>query len=217
MMEWIISSSVLILGVALLRRVLRGKISLRLQYALWLVVLVRLLCPVSFFHSGLSVQNVPAQVRQQIVTPVVQEQEAPVKETPQRQQMETPAENIPVQNEAVQNEAPTVSAGEKNAEQVVEIEPTMEERLEALSGLAIRVWIAGMAVAALFVAASNLLFARKLRKNRTPIEIPGCPVPVYVSGEAGRPVWWGCSGRWSTSPRRLRRTKAPGPTLWSTS
>lgn len=187
MMEWIISSSVLILGVVLLRRVLRGKLSLRLQYALWLVVLVRLLCPVSFFQSGLSVQNVPAQVRQQIVTPVVQEQEAPVKETPQRQQMETPAENIPVQNEAVQNEAPTVSAGEKNAEQVVEIEPTMEERLEALSGLAIRVWSAGMAVAALFVAASNLLFARKLRKNRTPIEIPGCPVPVYVSGEARTP------------------------------
>ena len=48
MMQWIVSSSVLILVVIALRYVLRGKLSLRMQYALWLLVLVRLLVPVSF-------------------------------------------------------------------------------------------------------------------------------------------------------------------------
>ena len=43
MSEWIISSSALIVAMVLLRRIMRGKISLRLQYALWLIVLVRLL------------------------------------------------------------------------------------------------------------------------------------------------------------------------------
>lgn len=55
MSEWIISSSVLIVMVIALRYVLRGKINLRLQYALWLVVLVRLLMPVSLADSSFSV------------------------------------------------------------------------------------------------------------------------------------------------------------------
>ena len=54
-MQWIVSSSVLILVVIALRYVLRGKLSLRMQYALWLLVLVRLLVPVSFGASDLSV------------------------------------------------------------------------------------------------------------------------------------------------------------------
>ena len=56
-MQWIVSSSVLILVVIALRYVLRGKLSLRMQYALWLLVLVRLLVPVSFGASDLSVMN----------------------------------------------------------------------------------------------------------------------------------------------------------------
>ena len=54
MMQWIVSSSVLILVVIALRYVLRGKLSLRMQYALWLLVLVRLLVPVpsAFRHRA---------------------------------------------------------------------------------------------------------------------------------------------------------------------
>lgn len=57
MLEWIISSSVLIAVIILLRSVLKGKISLRLQYALWALVLVRLLLPFSFGSSTLSIMN----------------------------------------------------------------------------------------------------------------------------------------------------------------
>ena len=57
MTEWIITSSLLILIVLLVRRIFRGKLSLRLQYALWLVVLVRLLIPGTVAQTGLSVLN----------------------------------------------------------------------------------------------------------------------------------------------------------------
>ena len=57
MLQVILTSSVLILVLLLLRRVLRGRVSLRLQYALWVLVAVRLLVPVSFGNSAVSVLN----------------------------------------------------------------------------------------------------------------------------------------------------------------
>lgn len=56
-MGWMLSSAVLTLTVIALRCALRGRISPRTQYALWLLVLVRLLIPVSFGASSLSVMN----------------------------------------------------------------------------------------------------------------------------------------------------------------
>ena len=64
MTAWVLSPSALILTVIALRYLLRGKISLRMQYAPWLLVLVRLLVPVNFGASSLSVMNaVPARTQ----------------------------------------------------------------------------------------------------------------------------------------------------------
>lgn len=57
MIEWIVSSSVLIVLIIVIRKVFRKKLDMRVLYALWLIVAVRLLVPVSFAESGLSVQN----------------------------------------------------------------------------------------------------------------------------------------------------------------
>ena len=57
MTELIITSSVLILVVVLMRHFLKGKISLRLQYALWAMVLIRLMIPFTLFESPISVMN----------------------------------------------------------------------------------------------------------------------------------------------------------------
>ena len=62
MNEWILSSSVLIAAVLLGRFLLRGRISLRLQYALWAVVLVRLLLPVQLFTSDFGTGSVAQTV-----------------------------------------------------------------------------------------------------------------------------------------------------------
>ncbi len=57
MIETIITSSLLIIVVASLRLILLGKISMRLQYALWGIVALRLMLPFSLIPSAVSVLN----------------------------------------------------------------------------------------------------------------------------------------------------------------
>ena len=55
MIEWIVTSSALILLVLLLRLLVRDRVSPRLRYALWGLVLLRLVIPVSLWESPASV------------------------------------------------------------------------------------------------------------------------------------------------------------------
>ena len=64
MIQILIASSVLILVLIALRKFLRGKISLRLQYALWLTVAVRLLVPVQFGMSSFSLSSISEKPEQ---------------------------------------------------------------------------------------------------------------------------------------------------------
>ncbi len=57
MTNWIITSSVLILIMIAARKILKGHISPLLQYALWLIVLVRLVVPFNPLESSISVLN----------------------------------------------------------------------------------------------------------------------------------------------------------------
>ena len=55
MIEWIVTSSALILLVLLLRVLIKSRVSPRLRYALWGLVLLRLVIPVSLWESPASV------------------------------------------------------------------------------------------------------------------------------------------------------------------
>ncbi|MBQ8390240.1 MAG: M56 family metallopeptidase [Oscillibacter sp.] len=57
MTDWVLSSSILIVVIAVLRYALKGKIGPRLQYALWALVLLRLLVPVNFGKSPISFES----------------------------------------------------------------------------------------------------------------------------------------------------------------
>ena len=48
MIQWMLTSSVLILLVIAVRGLFKEKMKAKYTYALWLIVLVRLLCPVNF-------------------------------------------------------------------------------------------------------------------------------------------------------------------------
>ena len=52
MVDWILGASLLIVLMLLIRCVFRGKISFRLQYAMWAIVLIRLLCPIGLWDSS---------------------------------------------------------------------------------------------------------------------------------------------------------------------
>ena len=57
MVEMLVTSTVMILGILCLRKLTMGKISMRIRYALWILVAVRLLLPVSVGTSSISVMN----------------------------------------------------------------------------------------------------------------------------------------------------------------
>ena len=66
MKEILITSSALILALLVLRRLFRKRISRRLQYALWGLVLLRLLIPANLPAAEFSVLSAAQPVRAQV-------------------------------------------------------------------------------------------------------------------------------------------------------
>ncbi|MCH5250599.1 MAG: peptidoglycan DD-metalloendopeptidase family protein [Lachnospiraceae bacterium] len=62
MREIFITSSVLILAILLIRTVVKGRLNPCVQYALWLLVVVRLLLPVPLWNSRFSIMNLFPEV-----------------------------------------------------------------------------------------------------------------------------------------------------------
>lgn len=181
-MQWIVSSSVLILVVIALRYVLRGKLSLRMQYALWLLVLVRLLVPVSFGASDLSVMNaVPERA------PTVQQ--GIYRQDIVGERNDAPANvgtvGIPAQS---MNEAAPPNLVQ-NVTTATVTAPTVEKTDWAR--IAKTVWLAGAAALGLVFLAVNLRFGKKLRRSRERVEETDACLPVYESGETDTPCLFG--------------------------
>lgn len=183
MTQWIFSSSVLILGILILRQILKGRISLRLQYALWLLVLVRLLCPVNFFQSGMSIQNaiVPMQMQTTQVAP-----NPPAVDLPE----DNPDQHLP---DAVlpENPAPELQPPEQ-APQTPDISVTPQpETSKPLSiqwdTVLLILWILGAVGMFSFTMGANIQFGRMLARNRTEVDIPVSAVPVYASSAVKTP------------------------------
>lgn len=185
MIEWIVTSFVLIMTVIVLRRVTAGHISSRLRYVLWLPVLLRLLIPVSFGDGAFSAANAlpertVSRVENAITEPIayvgyeypdlsVVEPDPYLSEEERKLQYE---ENL-AQWEA-EREAAIISTG----------------RAVTLKNLLTAVWPAGAAVVGLCLVISNLCFAARLRRSRTAVNIDAA-LPVYVSGIVETPCLFG--------------------------
>ncbi len=169
MFEWIISASVLILMIIGLRYLLKGKISLRLQYALWVLVLLRLLIPVSFGSSQLSAANAVETVFPQ--EPVFQQQ-LPV--------VVPPAAQVP---------SPTTTIGEATIGGADSSQVVVHRSISLASVLKI-LWICGGTGLGITILASNAIFAKKLKKNRRPMELAG-NLPIFVSTSLDTPCLFG--------------------------
>ena len=186
MMEWIVTSSVLILIVILLRTVLKGKISLRLQYALWGLVLVRLLLPFSLFDSKFSVmsaveQTAPAVVEsagdtvlgyRDYVTPDLSVVEPDPNASPEEQekQYEENLADWKAKMEAAKAETGT---------------PVLVRDVLKV------VWLGVGALVALWFLGVNLRFERKLKRERSAVCVPHYPLRVYRSSVVETPCLFG--------------------------
>lgn len=181
-MQWIVSSSVLILVVIALRYVLRGKLSLRMQYALWLLVLVRLLVPVSFGASDLSVMNaVPERA------PTVQQETDRQDIIGERNDAPANAGTVGIPAQSMNEAAPPDLV--QNVTTATVTAPTVEKTDWAR--IAKTVWLAGAAALGLVFLAVNLRFGKKLRRSRERVEETDACLPVYESGETDTPCLFG--------------------------
>ncbi len=182
MTEWIISSSALIVLVLALRFALGRRISLRLRYALWALVLVRLLVPVSFGSSAVSVGNVaktePAQFAAElsrIELPKMTYSAAKAQVAEEYAQRGIDIEQMPIeQYETVHYEVENKMRGDLSLAEAAKL-----------------IWLAGMGVMAAAFTASNLRFWRRLKRTRAPLSGAASPLPLYVSGAVETPCLFG--------------------------
>ncbi len=196
----LITSSVLIVAVLVLRRLFRKTLSRRAQYAVWALVLVRLLIPVDLPWADFSVLNAAQPVRQAVTQqanmhlfysdPV--EQMSPEKLLEHNIQVsEVPTAEDGAAMVLASPPEPGNAAGPRQAGYLVRDPDTGAVTLYGhmavgpweLLGV---IWKVGVALMAGFFLLSNARFWYKLRKNRTPYETDSA-CRVYLVGEGTLP------------------------------
>lgn len=208
MIEWILTSSLLIVLVIILRHCLKGKIVLRLQYGLWAIVLVRLLVPISFGESGFSVLSVLNRVPGYVVDRLEAVSDYPLGyvgyETPDL------AITEPDMGRGQLSEEEQEILQERNQKQWrEEMEAARAKTGQAItvSGVLYGIWIGGILVVATCLIWSNLRFARRLKKSRQRVDAKKdiedstmkengtqggiCTVPIYVTSVIETPCMFG--------------------------
>lgn len=167
--EILITATVLILCVLLIRRIFRGKISSRLQYALWLLVALRLMIPVSaqFDIGSLSRFRLMDLVEEDGSGIGERLDETIRLEEPIQMTMDSGSilfrlfapDEVKEAVEGVSADGPTAVflAGRLGF-----------SRLDVLWFI----WGLGAPVVGVWILASNILFSRRLKKNRQPFELP---------------------------------------------
>ena len=171
MIEWILSSSILILIVIALRIVFKGKISLRLQYAMWGLVLLRLLLPISFGSADFSVANFANLEK---VPPVVTNTVKPNTYVP---------DNLPAQNP---------QPGEFPSQEIIQSEPEITETTFDVSAyIPYVIWGLGfVAVTGMFVM-TNRRFKRRIGASLYDLDTEKEGLEVWVARQIDTPCLFG--------------------------
>lgn len=172
----LLTSSLLIPLLAALGPLLRGRIKPQVQYALWLLVALRLLIPVNLGSSALSALAVLDRIEQ---PPVLER----ISQTPiSIRSYDSTYREIAGEYRRRGADPDTLPAGdlanlEAQARALAEEVP--------LSELVVRwakpLWLGGAAAMGAWFLAVNGLFRRRLRRSAVPVPTE-CPLPVYVSG-----------------------------------
>lgn len=177
LISWCVTSSILLAVFLLLRGTVFRTLSPRVRYALWGVVLLRLLVP--FQIPCLSLPAAAADLAPELST---------ISERP-----------IFPNTILVRPINPSVSLDEEDQADLPHSASTIESNLSeyyhfggpTLSDGVQVVWAAGAGGGLLAVLAANLRFAQKLRRSRRPLPTAGCPLPVYEAEGLSSPCLCG--------------------------
>lgn len=159
MAEWFVSSAVLAALLIGAHYLLRGKISARLQYALWLVLLVRLLLPLSIGKTAVSVANLLPEAEP---ATVIQAEPAAVLPAQAASAPEPSAPAAPVQTpvQPVQRPASMPAQAETDS---AEPEKPAQKPAASVRKIFLFVWASGAALLGLWFLFCNLRYGRQLR------------------------------------------------------
>ena len=192
MIGYIISVSLLIIAVLIIRAVFRKTVSPRVIYALWLVVVIRMVLPVTLFEVGVTVpkfllaeENTQNQQSEQIPTPPIDfgGEDELLEEVPTPAIPITPI--IPDDDKEAQTPvltpvAPTVPS---EPEPIVPSEPEVPPK-RSISITPVHIiniiWLAGVAVAEAVIIFSGVSYGERLRKSRKLYKKIG-NTKVYIS------------------------------------
>ena len=180
---WVIPSSLMIAAVLAIRFVLRGKISLRLQYALWSVVLVRLLVPGLLFISPISTDSVTEKLD---IPETIQQVYFSANEDVYEQQYAASYNETVRWYESKGKPLDPVVA-EQRAVKVAQQSLELNLQLKLFN-----LWLGGMAVMTAVIVSCNVHLACKLRKRRYVLDVPASLLPVYVTEAVPTPCVFGC-------------------------
>ena len=183
MKEILITATVLIIGILLIRRIFRGRISSRLQYAIWLIVALRLLIPVSAqidlgpltklrlmdLVKRVEVSRGDVVERLEEPIPIVVDSQSAlyrlIGNDVQKTEMEEALNNMPDDGPSVVFMAGTLGF----------------TWLDVLGSL----WMMGMLAVGLWIVVSNIRFSRGLKKTRQPFALPE-EEKAYIENIFGR-------------------------------
>ena len=185
LLQWFVTSSVLILAVLALRRLLGGRISPRVKYALWGVVLLRLLVPFQ-----IPMPNLPTAADLTPEPTSLTQTTIPI--LPSSYSME----------EVEAGQAPNLYLNDQGqvhtANSTGTVKPSADGQRAVFSlvwlspaQLLLGVWGAGAVILALVLLGSNLRFSAKLHRRRTSLDLDDCPLPVYTVESLPSPCLFG--------------------------
>ena len=183
MKDILISSSVLILAVLLLRFLFRKAISRRVQYALWLLVLLRLLIPVSLGGISWSVASAAQEARR---TEVGELASAVSRLDVPRMSYGRAYDEVMAEYRAREIDVSTLGDSELDTSILLH----MRSGITVL-GVLRSIWYVGIAVTALLLLWQNLRFARFLRRTRVRLEGAESRYPVYLCDDIPSPCLFG--------------------------
>ena len=160
MIEWIVTNSALILLVLLLRVLIKDRVSPRLRYALWGLVLLRLVIPVSLWESPVSV-----------MTPVAAQGAYQAVEKIPRYVRDRPDGWVDIGHESGYTSIPGEIAESREPVRYGWPEQTEAPLPELKRQVSIRnafllAWLAGSVLTGAFLLAVNLRFDHRLKKDR---------------------------------------------------
>lgn len=198
MLLWIISANILIIAILICRRLLKGRVWCGVRYALWLLVALRLLIPVSPLSNVLSVDNLlPESWTAQEGLPL------PVNSPAAGGTYSQPMGNLSLQpvNKPHADRSDNTSVG-KPYQETATFPVEKEEAKLHVETVVGAIWLAGSCALALWLVAVNGIFRYKVSRSRKRIDNvkhlqrqltggKGRLLPVYVTQQVNTPCMYG--------------------------